>query len=222
MSVVLVVAPHPDDETLGCGGTLLRHGRAGDALHWLIGSRMMAAMGASAERMSRREEEIREVASRFAFTETHRLELPTTRLDTVPLHAMIEGVSKIFQRVAPEVLYLPYRRDAHTDHARMFDAVVACTKWFRYPSVRRVLVYETLSETEFQLDPDAGGFRPTVFVDISEHLEEKVEIMSLFQAEMGDHPFPRSTTAIRALARLRGAAVGFEAAESFMLLRERL
>ena len=221
MSVILAVAPHPDDETLGCGGTLLRHRRAGDAVHWLIATRMSAAMGADEARIARRAQEIVEVAARYGFAETHQLDFDATRLDAVPLHTLVDAVGAVVRRVAPEIVYLPYRRDAHTDHARVFDAVAACTKWFRYPSIHRVLAYETLSETEFQLDPDAGGFRATVFNDVTAYLDAKIDIMSVFASELGEHPFPRSGSSIRALAQLRGAAAGFEAAEAFMLLRER-
>ena len=101
----------------------------------------------------------------------------------------------------------------------VFDAASACCKWFRYPSVRRVLAYETLSETEFGLDPDTR-FHPNVFVDISAFLERKIELLQIYKSELGHFPFPRSATAVRVLAQYRGANSGFEAAEAFQLLRE--
>ena len=102
----------------------------------------------------------------------------------------------------------------------MFDAASACCKWFRYPSVRRVLAYETLSETEFGLDPDTG-FHPNVFVDIRPFLERKIELLQIYESEIGEFPFLRSATAVRALAQYRGATAGFEAAEAFKLLIDR-
>lgn len=222
MSVVLVVAPHPDDETLGCGGTLLRHAADGDVVHWLIVTAPTEALGFSAERIALREREIQEVAERYGFASVHALGLDTTRLDVLPIADLVGAMSAVFKTVEPETVYLPYRGDVHTDHAAVFDAAVACTKWFRYPSVRRVLVYETLSETDFSVDPDTAGFRPTVFVDVSAYLDEKVRIMEVFKSEMGAFPFPRSERAIRSLAHVRGAASGFEAAEAFMLIREKV
>ena len=115
---------------------------------------------------------------------------------------------------------IPHRGDVHTDHQVVFDAVGACCKWFRYPSVKRVLAYETLSETEFGLNPQAG-FQPNMFVDISLFMERKLELLKIYQSELGEFPFPRSITAVRALAQYRGATSGFEGAEAFMLLRER-
>lgn len=222
MSTVLVIAPHPDDETLGCGGTLLRHVAQGDSVHWLIVTAISEAAGYTADRVISREREIHDVAERYAFAGVHRLDLPTTQLDAVPMATIVEGMSTTFKAIEPEVVYLPYRHDVHTDHAVVFDAAVSCTKWFRYPGIRRVLVYETLSESDFTLNPDVGGFRPTVFMDITPFLDRKIAIMRRFASELGAHPFPRSERALRALADLRGAASGFEAAEAFMLLRERV
>lgn len=222
MSTVLVIAPHPDDETLGCGGTLLRHVAQGDDVHWLIATTVTEEAGFTAERVDSREREIETVADRYGFTRTHRLDLPTTRLDAVPMATLVGAMGDVFKSVEPEVVYMPYRHDVHTDHAAVFDASVACTKWFRYPSVRRVLVYETLSESDFVLNPDIAGFRPNVFVDITEHVDEKVEIMRVFASEMAPYPFPRSERAMRALADVRGTAAGYDAAEAFILLRERL
>lgn len=222
MSTVLVVAPHPDDETLGCGATLLRHIADGDAVHWLIVTGITEAAGFSAERVVSRAKEIEEVGRQYGFASVQVLGLQTTRLDTMPMASLVVQIGAVFKAVEPNVVYLPYRGDAHTDHAAVFDATVACTKWFRYPSVRRVLIYETLSETDFNLNPDTGGFRPNVFVNVSRYIDRKVQIMKSFESEMGAFPFPRSERALRALAHLRGAASGFEASEAFMLIRERV
>ena len=221
MSNVLVVAPHPDDETLGCGGTLLRHVAEGDNVHWLIVTGVSEADGFSLERVTSRAHEIEEVTRRYGFVSVHALEFGTTQLDAIPMASLVEQIGTVFEAVEPSIVYLPYRGDVHTDHAAVFDASIACTKWFRYPYVNRVLVYETLSETDFNVDPDTSGFRPNVFVDISMYLDDKIEIMKIFRSELGAFPFPRSERAMRALAHLRGAASGFDASEAFMLIRER-
>jgi len=220
MSTVLVVAPHPDDETLGCGGTILRHVEQGDSVCWLIVTHISEDLGFSKERIEHRERGIEQVASKYGMKRTVNLEFPATRLDTQPMSTLVEAIGEVVHDVEPELMYLPYRNDIHTDHAVVFDAVASCTKWFRYPSVRRVLAYETLSETDFALDPGADAFRPQVFASITGHLEKKISIMKIYESEIGTHPFPRSPSSIRALATLRGAAAGTEAAEAFTLLRE--
>ena len=119
-----------------------------------------------------------------------------------------------------ETIFVPHPADVHSDHRVVFDAVSACTKWFRYPSVKRVLAYETLSETDFGLGTNQP-FRPNVFVDVEHFFIKKLQAMDIYASEVGEFPFPRSHEAIRALATLRGAASGFKAAEAFELLRER-
>ncbi|MCS4174464.1 PIG-L deacetylase family protein [Salinibacter ruber] len=222
MSTVLVVAPHPDDETLGCGGTMLRHEEQGDTVHWLIVTHIAEELGFEREQIEQREREIELVAERYGIEQPIHLRFPTTRLDSQPMSALVEAIGNVFQEIKPELIYIPYRNDIHTDHATVFDAVTSCTKWFRYPSVERVLAYETLSETEFALDPDARGFRPNVFIDITGTVEEKIDIMRIYTSEIGAHPFPRSESAMRARATIRGSTSGFEAAEAFMLLKERV
>jgi N-acetylglucosamine malate deacetylase 1 len=176
--------------------------------------------GWPAEGIEQRKREIETVAGLVGFHEVFQLGLEATRLDVVPLAEVVQRIGDVIRSCEPDELLVPSANDAHSDHRVVFDAVSGCAKWFRYPSVKRVMAYETLSETDFSLRTE-GAFRPNCFVDISAHLERKLEIMSTYASEMGEHPFPRSTAAIRALATLRGAASGFLAAEAFEMLRER-
>ncbi len=220
MKKVLVIAPHPDDETLGCGGTLLRHQAEGCSLHWLIATEMRPELGYSAQEIALRRAEVDAVSLRFGFASTDSLGFAAARLDTEPKGEIIKRMAEVFHRLEPEVVYLPFAGDAHSDHKVVFEAGMACCKWFRFPWVKRVLAYETLSETDANLDPCVTGFRPNVFVDITGFLETKLAILPLFAGETGAFPFPRSARAIRALAEVRGSAAGSQAAEAFMLLRE--
>lgn len=216
----LVIAPHPDDETLGCGGTLLRRKAEGAELGWLIVTAISVEGGWNAERVSQRDAEIDAVANAIGFDRVFNLQLPTTQLDRIPMGVLVEKFGSVFRDFGPEEVLLPNRSDVHTDHRIVFDAAASCTKWFRYPSVRRVLAYETISETEFGIDP-ACGFNPNYFIDIGGLLDRKLEILNIYRSELGKFPFPRSIEAIKALATIRGAASGFEAAEAFTMLRER-
>lgn len=220
MNNILVVAPHPDDETIGAGGSLLRHVEEGDSVSWLVVTAMTSEY--SDERIGARRREIDAVARGFGFSDYHCLGFPTARLDTIARADIVSAVGRYVAARMPHTMYVPFPGDAHSDHAVVFNAIAATTKWFRYPSVRRVLAYETLSETDFGMDPTAQPFRPTVFVDITAHLEKKVTILNTYAGEIGKFPFPRSTDAVRSLAKVRGTAAGFEAAEAFVLLRERL
>ena len=220
MKEILVISPHPDDETLGCGGTLLGHRDKGDKIHWLIVTEINTRLGYSPEQVDRRCAEIEQVAARYGFSSVHKLNLSTTKLDSIPIGEIIDEISGVFKKVSPEIIYAPYRGDIHTDHRIILDAVASCTKWFRNSSVKRLLSYEVISETDFAINPDLAGFRPNVFIDISKYIETKLEIFKIYTDELGEFPFPRSEKAIRALATLRGAQAGCEAAEAFMLLKE--
>lgn len=216
----LVIAPHPDDEVLGCGGTLLRRKSEGAELAWLIVTGISEQTGWPAERVQLRDAEIDRVAELVGFSHIYNLCLPTTQLDRLPMGGLIEQFSTVFKEFKPEEVFLPHRSDVHTDHRVVFDVTAACAKWFRYPSIQRVLAYETLSETEFALGTESM-FHPNFFIDISDFLARKLEVMAVYQSELGSFPFPRSIEAIRALATLRGTTSGFNAAEAFQLLRQR-
>jgi len=218
---ILVVAPHPDDETLGCGGLLLKKRKAGARLFWLIVTEMASGTYA-AEQIDLRKSEIDRVRLAYDFEDVLFGHFPTTRLDAVPKGDLVANLSNIIRGIQPTEVFLPYGGDVHSDHQAVFEAGIACTKWFRQPSIERTYVYETLSETEQGIDPDRPGFRPNVFVDISEYLDRKVEIANIYGSEMSSHPFPRSEGSIRALAGFRGATAGFVAAEAFILLRSRI
>ncbi len=220
MRTVLVVAPHPDDETLGCGGTILRHVAKGDQVHWMIVTDMTDEHGFSHAAVSQRQAELKKVAAAYNFSKIHNLGLPPARLDTIPKQDLVGAMGQVIKDISPLVVYLPFRGDVHTDHAAVFDAMASCTKWFRYPSIQRVLCYETLSETDFCVNPENTKFVPNSFTDITYYIDQKIEISLMYKNEMGAFPFPRSTEALRALAQVRGAACGCHAAESFMLLRE--
>ncbi len=216
----LVVAPHPDDEMLGCGGTLLRRKAEGGVLGWLIVTGMTEEAGWSAERMHQRDQEIAKVTSLIGFDEVFNLRLPAAQLDELPLGDLVAKFSSVFKSFSPDEILVPHRGDVHSDHRVTFEAVSACAKWFRYPTVRRVLAYETVSESEFGLAKEVV-FQPNFFIDIGTYIDRKLEIMAVYQSELADFPFPRSSRAVRALAEWRGANAGYLAAEAFELLRER-
>jgi LmbE family N-acetylglucosaminyl deacetylase len=215
----IVIAPHPDDEVLGVGGTLMRRKADGNKMAWLIVTGITSEAGWSDEKISQRAYEIKRVTELIGFDSVFELNFPTTQLDQVPMSDLIAAISNVFKMFEPEEVFVPHPSDVHTDHRIVFDAVASCTKWFRYPSVKRVLAYETLSETDFGLGINQA-FRPNVFVNIEPYLAEKLQAMNIYVSELGVFPFPRSHEAIRALATLRGAASGFRAAEAFELLRE--
>jgi len=220
MSKVLVIAVHPDDETLGCGGTLLKHKREGDEIYWLIVTWPDKEDGFDKEFIEKRKEQIKQVTEAYQFIDVIHLGIPTMRVDEEPMKTLIENIASCLNDIKPDTLYLPFKGDVHSDHRRIFEAAFSCTKSFRFPYIKKVLMMETLSETEFAPSLNEFAFMPNHFVDISDYLPRKIEIMKIFESEIGEHPFPRSEENIKALATYRGASCGKQYAESFVLLKE--
>ena len=220
MNKILVIAVHPDDETLGCGGTLLKHKANGDEIHWLIATDIKESEGFEKTTVEKRGEEIDKVKELFRFSSVNRLGLSTTKIDEYGMSDLISKISSIVYKVKPNIIYLPFKGDVHSDHKYIFDAAYSCTKTFRYPFIKKIYMMETLSETEFAPSTKEDSFVPNVFIDISNYMDKKIEIMKVFENEIGEHPFPRSERNIRALGTLRGATCGCDYAESFVLLKE--
>jgi LmbE family N-acetylglucosaminyl deacetylase len=217
---VTVISPHPDDETLGCGGTLLKHKESGDQLDWIIVTRAHSPQW-DAALLDRKEGEIAAVAAAYGFDQVVRPGFPTMQLDTLPLGDLISSISDAVAQTKPDQLYLTHAGDIHSDHRLVFDATMSALKSFnRQTSVTRLLSFETLSSTEAAPANPARAFVPNVFSDVTPFIERKLEIMSLYETELQPFPLPRSLESIRALARFRGATVGLEYAEAFMLIRE--
>lgn len=218
MKRVLVISAHPDDEILGAGGTLIRHRNEGDEIHWLIATNIFENQGFEKEKVKSRQEEIKKVAEKLTM-KPHMLDYPTMTLSSADLLTLVPKISDIFLSTKPEIIYVLNRSDAHSDHRILFDAVMACTKSFRYPFIREVFMYECISETEFAPTLPEKVFQPNTFVDITHNLEEKLKLVKIYHSEMGEHPFPRSERNIRALATYRGASCGVEYAEAFQILK---
>lgn len=220
MSRILFISPHPDDETLGCGGTILKHREKEDSIFWLIMTAISSEIGYDTQQARARDNQIKAVANAYGFEKVFLLNMPTTKLDTVPRAEMVESVSRVIDEIKPVDVYLPHRNDIHSDHKVTFDVAISATKTFRSPSIKRVFMYEVISETEFSPPIENNAFLPNSFSDITNQIDRKVEIMNIYKGEMGTHPFPRSAENIKALATFRGATAGVRYAEAFMILKE--
>lgn len=215
----MVVAPHPDDEVLGVGGTLFRRQEEGAEICWVIMSEISEELGWSREAVSTRKAEIGEVTKLFGFGKVFNLGFPSTKLETVSMAKMIESLSRAITEFQPTEVFIPHFSDIHSDHRITFEVASSSLKRFRVPSIARILAYEVLSETDFNL-VHQSQFVPNVFFDIERYLDKKVDAMKIYCSEISPPPFPRSLEGIVALARVRGGSSGFQFAEAFQLLRE--
>jgi len=218
MAKVVVISAHPDDETLGCGGTLLKHQKRGDDIYWINVTAILENEGFSSEKVESRLDEIKRVSECYGVKKEISLNYPSMSLDSSSLKKLIPEISSLFKEIEPEIVYVMNRSDAHSDHRVTFDAVMACTKSFRYPYIKKVLMYECISETEFAPRLHEKIFIPNYFVDVSDFMNRKLEIMEIYESELAKHPFPRSIENIKALATYRGAMSGVKYAEAFQLI----
>jgi LmbE family N-acetylglucosaminyl deacetylase len=222
MKKVLAIAVHPDDETIGCGGTLLRHILEGDDVYWLIITNMVQGDSYTDEQITIRQEEIKLVSQKYSFTDTFKFDFPTAKINENHFGEIVHKISGLVQNLKPEIIYLPNRSDIHSDHRIIFQAAFSCTKNFRSPFIDRILMMETMSETEFAPATSDNAFIPNVFIDITEQIDKKIEIMNIYKSEVMAGNLPRSINAIMALAAYRGSRIGVNYAESFQLLFERI
>lgn len=215
----LVVAPHPDDETIGAGGTIARIAKAGCDVFVAV-----VTTGQQPEYSEAQVAKVRcetEKAHRLlGVTETFWLDLPAARLNETPIRSLNQSVRDIMLRVAPDTVLLPFVGDIHIDHQLVFQAVLVASRPHQADYPRRLLAYETVSETNWNAPYLAPGFIPNVFVEITDTLETKLNAMNAFGSQLKPSPHERSIESLRALATLRGATVHVPAAEGFVLIRE--
>jgi N-acetylglucosamine malate deacetylase 1 len=217
-SRVLVVAPHPDDEVLGCGGAIARHTVQGDQVQVLVMTR-----GAPDIYPLDDEAEVRQEAQAahaiLGVSDTYFLDFPAPKLDTIPAHQLADAIATMIRHYQPQIVYLPHRGDIHLDHQKVYQATLVAARPINQCSVRQLLCYETLSETEWAPPWSDTAFVPNIFIDITDYLDLKLKAMHCYQSELQNAPHPRSLQAIETLAKQRGSTVSVSAAEAFMLVR---
>ena len=216
---VFVLAPHPDDEILGAGGSIACHVAKGDEVHIGILTRGNPTIYGD-EAIARVRTEALQAHRLLGVTSTLFCdELPAPGLDSVPCHLVADKIRSWLQEIKPALLYTPHAGDMHLDHRVAHHAALVAARPGNHGIVR-ILSYETLSETEWSGPSLDVAFVPNVFRDISPYLERKLAAMRLYQSQEKEFPHPRSIRAIEALARLRGSTVQVQAAEAFVLVRE--
>ncbi|MBF0103445.1 MAG: PIG-L family deacetylase, partial [Desulfobacterales bacterium] len=151
MKPMLVISVHPDDETLGSGGFLLKHKAHGNDIYWCIITSINESIGFSREDVAKRSLEIEEVSNCYGFSRVVELNFPSMHLDRVGRAEIVQAISQAIRSIEPAILILPFCHDIHSDHRIAFECAYSCTKSFRYPYIKRVLMMETLSETEFSV-----------------------------------------------------------------------
>jgi len=222
---VLIVAAHPDDEVLGCGGTIAKHADNGDSVHILI-----VAEGATSRQNQRnRNNALSELSLLAQAAQTaanilgaksvNFLNYPDNRLDSIDRLDLIKSIEHHIAHIQPDVVYFHHAGDVNIDHRRLHEAVVTACRPIPGFFVKKLFSFEVASSTEWQPNGSAIPFAPNWFVDISAQWSRKREALEAYATEMRDWPHSRSIEALEHQVRWRGAQVGVHAAEAFCLLR---
>lgn len=223
---VLAVVAHPDDEVLGCGGTLCRHAVEGDSVFvavmaqgWMSRLESREEDPEAEKALGRLREHAGNAAAVLGVKDMVFYDFPDNRMDGSDLLDIIKSIEGCIKRFSPQVVYTHHEGDLNIDHKIVSKAVVTATRPYPGQPVQEVYSFEVLSSTEWAFQEADRAFVPNYFVDIHRNLHEKLAAMSAYESEIGVFPHPRSPEAIRALATLRGSQSGLEAAEAFKLIR---
>lgn len=221
---ILILAAHPDDEVLGCGGTIAKLANDGEHIHVVF-----LADGVLSRVEDQRNYQVELNTRRIAAQKACDIlgvqsvffgDFPDNRMDTIALLDITKAVEELIAKHQPEMIFTHHAGDVNIDHRRLHEAVVtACRPQYGHP-VKTVLCFEVPSSTEWQLPGSAPVFAPNWFVDISETLGRKLSALDAYADELRNWPHPRSKQGIKHLAHWRGATIGVDAAEAFMLGRQ--
>jgi len=216
---ILIIAPHPDDEVIGVGGTVAKRANIGDKVYVCIVTRGYEPLFTEdVEKQSR--SEARKVHRVLGVKETFFLDFPAVMLETVPRYELNDRIGMVIQKIKPDEVFIPHRGDMQIDHQMVVDAAMVGLRPKYEHRVKRIYAYETLSETGWNIPNVQNDFIPTVYEDITSTIDRKLEAMNIYQSQLAEFPSARSIDAIAALAKFRGATVNLNAAEAFSLVRE--
>jgi N-acetylglucosamine malate deacetylase 1 len=219
---ILVVAPHCDDEILGCGGIIAKYVSQGCKVYIAIvtNGNLGAPELFSEEGTKKVRSEALNSHRVLGVSETFFLDFPAPRLDSIPAYKLSIAISKIINEKSIEVLYIPHRGDIHKDHRITYEASLVAARPINNCPVKKIMAYETLSETEWAPPFGDDVFIPTIFENIEGFIDKKKEAFACFTTQIKEFPHPRSLKTIEILSNFRGATVGKNYAEAFMLIRE--
>ena len=225
MKSVIVIAAHPDDEVLGCGGTSAKHFHDGDEVHVLILAEGMTSRDDTRNREARTDDivHLKNMANQahklLGSTSVQLMDFPENRMDSIDLLDIVKVVENEINDKKPEIIFTHYNRDLNVDHRITHQAVFTACRPEPDSTVKKIYCFEVPSSTEWQTPQDYAQFMHNTFADISDTLQKKLSAQKSYESEMKPWPHSRSIKAVEYLARWRGTNVGFEAAEAFVLSR---
>ncbi|MCH1613327.1 MAG: PIG-L family deacetylase [Flavobacteriales bacterium] len=219
MKTVLIIAAHPDNEVLGCGGTIARHIFQGDKVHLVFMSDGVKSRSQfSEEKLKRRMDASKLAMSLLGISSSQYLGFQDNKMDNTTLLDIIQKLEPIIDNLKPSVVYTHHHGDLNIDHQLTHSAVMTACRPVPNFSVREIYGFEVLSSTEWS-NSLQSFFKPTYYVDITDHISTKISAAKAYEEEMRDPPHSRSIKHIEVLAQHRGYSIGVDMAEAFEIYR---
>ena len=219
MHRILVIAPHPDDEILGCGGTIIKNIKQGCEVFVCIVTKGMPPLFKE-DRVELTRQHTRECHQSIGVKQTIFLDFPSVTLEKEDRYKLNQAILEVIKEIKPTEVYIPHYGDMQKDHQIVVDAAMVALRPKYNFGIKKIYGYETMSETAWNIPNIQNEFIPNAFVDISKELDEKLKALSYFKLQVSDFPDARSLEAVEALAKYRGALMNMRAAEAFMIIRE--
>ena len=218
---ILIIAAHPDDEVLGCGGMAAKQSKLGDEIYCLIMGEGENSRSEQAEKLKieKLQQDGRAAAAVLGFKEVVFLNFPDNSFDTVSLLSITKKIEEHLEKIKPNIVYTHFENDLNVDHRLTFQAVMTACRPCNDFCPREIYSFEVLSSTEWQ-SKQGKQFAPNFYVDIEDAIDAKKEALKKYTSEIRDYPHSRSIEGIEALARYRGLESGLKLAEAFCLIRK--
>jgi LmbE family N-acetylglucosaminyl deacetylase len=214
MSEILIIASHPDDEMLGCGGTIFKHKENDDNIYLCIVTGPHKPYWTEAQ-IRRKKKEIESMYNLVGYKKIFTLNYPAAKLDTIPLSELNSSLLDVIKNINPDIVYIPYKYDLHKDHRLIFESSIVVTR--PYISKAKILSYEVPSETEWGFKV----FKPNIYIEMKkDYIIKKYKTLKHYSGQTKKFPYPRSKELLFALARKRGSECNTRYAEAFQLIRE--
>ena len=215
---VLAICAHPDDETLGLGGTLARHAESGDNVSVLIFADGQFKRDNSSSGIKKRRDQAKKACSTIGVKKVEFLNFTDQKMDTIPLVEIIDKIEMAIKKSCASILYAHYWGDVNQDHRRLFEASLVASRPHSQSTIKQLICFETPSSTEW------GGlqnnFSPNLFVNIEKTIGKKLAALKEYKEEIGRFPHPRSIEAIENRSKFWGSTAGVKNAEAFRIVRQ--
>lgn len=222
MKSILIVAAHPDDEVLGCGGMIAKYSRNNEIYTLILGTGITSrdiSEGQKREHLAKIKKDAEEANKLLGIRKLFLMNLPDNRFDSISLLGITKIIESKIKSVKPDVIFTHHSGDLNVDHRLTFEAVLTATRPLEHCPVKEIYSFEIPSSTEWRFSKDKANFAPNVFENIAETIDVKLKAMEIYESEIRKYPHPRSPEALKVISQRWGIVCGLKYAEAFMLIR---